>query len=272
MGGFAGEENTMLQVTLPQYEKNPAYFVVVEPTPKRIRGMFNGEFVVDTTNAVILHEKNHVPVYYFPIEDVRADIISPTDHSTNCPYKGDASYWSLQVGDRMAENVVWSYKEPLEECPELNGYMAFYWNKIDAWFEEDEEVYVHARDPYKRIDILQSSRHVEIVIDGVTVADTHRPTILLEGTLPTRYYIPRLDLRNEALVPTSTRTQCPYKGEAGYFSVQSPDREVKDVAWYYQNPTIESSKIAGLVSFFNERVEVYVDGELQERPKSKWSE
>ncbi len=262
----------MLQVTLPQYTHNPDYFVVVEPTPKRIRGMFNGEFVVDSENARILHEKNHVPVYYFPREDVRADVLSPTDHGTHCPYKGDAVYWSMQVGDRVAENSVWSYPAPLEECPEISGLMGFYWNRMDAWFEEEEEVYVHARDPHKRIDILPSARHVEVVVDGVTVADTRRPAMLLEGTLPTRYYIPRLDLNNAVLKPSDTRTRCPYKGEAGYFSVQTPEREVKDVAWFYHHPTIESSKIAGLVSFFNERVDLYVDGQLQGRPKTKWSE
>ena len=117
-----------------------------------------------------------------------------------------------------------------------------------------------------------SARHVEVVVDGVTIADTRRPAMLLEGTLPTRYYIPRLDLNNAVLKPSDTRTRCPYKGEAGYFSVQTPEREVKDVGWFYHHPTTESSKIAGLVSFFNERVDLYVDGQLQGRPKTKWSE
>jgi len=173
---------------------------------------------------MLLHEAGHLPVFYFPMEDVRMDVMEATEHTTHSPLKGDASYWTIRVGDRVAENAAWSYLHPLPEGPEIKGYMAFYWDQMDAWYEEDEQVFAHARDPYKRVDVLPSSRHVRVVLGGVTIADTHRPCLLIETGLPTRYYIPEQDVRMEMLEPTETTTHCPYKGQASYWSARIDDR------------------------------------------------
>jgi uncharacterized protein (DUF427 family) len=142
---------------------------------------------------------------------------------------------------------------------------------MDAWFEEDEQVYVHARDPYTRIDILRSSRHVRVVVEGVTVADTRKPRLLFETGLPVPYYIPKPDVRLDLLETTDTTTACPYKGTANYYSVAIDGNRYDDIAWWYKHPVQESAQIAGYIAFCNERVDIYVDGELQGRTKTVFS-
>ncbi len=250
---------------------DPSQQIRVEPWPRRVRAVLGNVAVADSTRVLLLLEKEHLPVYYFPPEDVRTDLLEPTDKHTHCPYKGDASYWSVTVGDRQAANAVWSYPDPLPERTDIKGYMAFYWNRVDSWWEEDDEVFVHPRDPYHRVDVLNSSRHVRIEIAGQTVADTQRPRLLFETNLPTRYYIPKADVRMDLLQPTDTVTSCPYKGQARYWSFQSGDKSLEDAAWSYPFPIPECPKIENLVAFFNERVDLYVDGELQPRPTTPWS-
>jgi uncharacterized protein (DUF427 family) len=142
---------------------------------------------------------------------------------------------------------------------------------MDHWFEEDEEVFVHARDPYTRIDILPSSRRVRVEIDGVTVADTTHASFLYETGLPTRYYLPKTDVRMDLLTPTDTVTMCPYKGDARYWSVTVDGQTHENVVWGYDAPLPESQKVVGLVSFYNEKVDVYVDEEPEIQPKTKFS-
>jgi uncharacterized protein (DUF427 family) len=234
--------------------------------------MFNGQVIADSKRMRLLYETGHLPVYYFPQEDVRMEYLTKTDYHTHCPLKGDASYWTVKVGGRMAENAAWDYPQPLSDAADLKDYIAFDWGQMDAWFEEDEEIYVHARDPYKRVDALRSSRHVKVVVAGETVAESHRPLLLFETGLPTRYYIPKIDLRMDLLVTSDTRTRCPYKGVANYFSVKSGDTLVTDIAWYYPYPVPECPRIENLVCFYNERVDaLYLDGELQPKPQTKWS-
>jgi uncharacterized protein (DUF427 family) len=246
--------------------------VAVLPTRRRLRNVFNGRTIVDTTSALILFEHDHLPVYYVPVADLDAGALVPSDKASHCPRKGDASYWSIVVGDRTAPDAVWGYEtNPVEGAPDLSGYRAFYWNAVDHWYEEDEEVFVHARDPFKRIDALRSSRHVRVEIDGVVLADTHRPTLLFETGIDTRYYIPRADLELELLRPSARESACPYKGTAGYYSAIVGDRVVEDIAWTYTHPIAEIPKIEQLVAFFDEHVDTYVDGELQPRPASAWS-
>jgi uncharacterized protein (DUF427 family) len=243
----------------------------VEACPRRVRAMLGNVAVADSTRVLLLLEKGHLPVYYFPPDDVRTDLLEATDKHTRCPYKGEASYWTVKVGDRQSANSVWSYLDPLPERSDIKGYMAFYWDRMDSWWEEDDEVLVHARDPYHRVDVLNSSRHVRVEIHGQTVADSRRPRLLFETSVPTRYYIPKADVRMDLLAPTETKTSCPYKGQARYWSFQAGDKTVKDVAWSYPVPIPECPKIENLVAFFNERVDLYVDDELQPRPKTPWS-
>jgi uncharacterized protein (DUF427 family) len=245
--------------------------VQVEPTPRRVRVTFNGETIADSRRAVLLRETGHLPVYYFPPEDVRQDVLTPTELHTRCPYKGEASYWSIRVGDRVAEDAMWGYLEPLEGREDIRGYRAFYWNRVDAWYEEDEQIFVHPRDPYHRVDVVQSSRHVRVEINGQTVADSRRPKLLFETSLPTRYYLPVEDVRMDLLEATDTSTACPYKGTASYWRMKG-DPSGKDVAWSYQDPIPECPRIRGLIAFFNERVDsIQVDDEVQEKPKTPWS-
>jgi uncharacterized protein (DUF427 family) len=142
---------------------------------------------------------------------------------------------------------------------------------MDAWFEEDEEVFVHPRDPHKRVDILASSRHVRVEIDGVTLAESSSPRMLFETSLPVRYYLPKPDVRLDLLVPSDTVTRCPYKGTTVHYSANVDGTLRPDVAWCYQAPVAESLKIAGLIAFYNERVDLYVDGERLERPETPFS-
>jgi uncharacterized protein (DUF427 family) len=242
-----------------------------EDAPRRMRAIFAGETVVDSRHPKLLHEHGHLPIYYFPEDEVRMDLLEPSDHSTRCPWKGEASYWSIRVGDRVAENAVWSYPDPVEDAPPLADYYAFYWNKLDRWLEEDEDALVHARDPYHRVDILRSSRHVRVRVNGEVVAETERPLALFETGLPTRWYIPREDVRMELLEDSDNQTGCAYKGFASYWSVRAGDGVEEDVVWCYPDPTRDAERIKGYLAFFNERVDIEVDGELQERPQTQWS-
>jgi uncharacterized protein (DUF427 family) len=245
--------------------------VRVEPRYQRVRAVFGGEAIADSRRTLILFERGHLPVYYFPIEDVREDLLEPTDKHTTCPRKGEASYASVRVGERVAKNAMWRYPEPIEACPDISRHAAFYWDRMDSWWEEDDEVFKHARDPYHRVDVLRTSRHVRVEIDGVLVAESRRPLLLLETSLPPRWYLPRADVRIDLLRPTDTSTTCPYKGNASYFSVQAGEREHRDIAWSYPTPIPECPKIEQAICFFNERTDITVDGELQERPETPWS-
>ena len=245
--------------------------VHVEASPRRVRVKFNGEFIADSKRAVLLRETGHLPVYYFPPEDVRQDLLEPTDLHTRCPYKGEASYWTLRVGDAVAENVMWAYLDPLEERADIRGYRALYWGKMDAWYEEDEQIFAHPRDPYHRVDVVDSSRHITVEIGGQTVAESRRPRLLFETGLPTRYYLPVEDVRMDLLEATETTSVCPYKGQASYWRLAG-DPAGRDVAWSYQNPIAECPRIKGLIAFFNERVDaLQVDDELQPAPRTAWS-
>jgi uncharacterized protein (DUF427 family) len=244
-----------------------------EGSRRRVRAVFGGMTIADSNRVMLLHEYGRLPVFYFPMEDVREDMLEATDHHTHSPLKGDASYWTIRGGDRVAENAGWSYLDPLPDGPPVKDYMAFYWNHMDAWYEEDEQVYAHARDPYKRVDILPSSRHVRIVLGGVTVAETRRPRLLLETGLPDRHYIPEEDVRMELLEATEATSRCPYKGKASYWSANAGGRVFKNIVWSYLDVLPATTPIEGLLCFYDERVDaVYVDDELMPKPRTQWSE
>jgi uncharacterized protein (DUF427 family) len=245
--------------------------IYFEDSPRRIRAIFAGETVVDSRHAKLLHEQKRLPIYYFPEDEVRTELLEPSDRSTHCPWKGDASYWSVRVGDRVAENAVWGYPEPIEGAPPLAGYLAFYWDRLDQWLEEDEEAIVHARDPYHRVDILDSSRHVRISVLGEVVAETRRPKVIYETGLPPRWYIPREDIRADVLAESDKQTGCAYKGYASYWSVRVNGEVETDLVWSYPEPRADAERIKGYLAFFNERIDLEVDGEPQERPVTQWS-
>ncbi|GAA3148632.1 MULTISPECIES: DUF427 domain-containing protein [Nonomuraea] len=239
--------------------------VRVERTAKRVRTYLGGRVVADTTSALLVWEVPYYPAYYFPLADVDESALKPTGATKHSPSRGDAVVYTVTSGTKEAADAALAYPDsPLEE---IRGHVRFEWDAMDAWFEEDEEVFVHPRDPYTRVDILSSSRHVRIEVDGVTVADSHSPRLLFETGLPTRYYLPKTDVRLDLLEPTGTVTHCPYKGTAEYWSVNGKE----DLAWSYRTPLPESEKVAGLVAFYDEKLDVYVDGVLQDRPKTKFA-
>jgi uncharacterized protein (DUF427 family) len=250
-----------------QYPFEPGYVVFTMPTAKRLRVQVGEVTVADTTDALLLWETEHLPVYYFPLRDIRMDLMRPSDHTSRCPYKGTARYHSLAAAGRVLENFMWSYPEPIAPCPPIGGYASFYWDKADRWLEEDEEVFVHARDPYRRIDCLPSSRPVEIVLDGRTVARSTKAVFLYETGLPTRYYLPKEDVLADVLAESNHHTRCPYKGRASYFHVDLDGKRHENLIWFYPETMREVAPIKGKLAFYNERVErIIVGGKEVQRP------
>jgi uncharacterized protein (DUF427 family) len=241
----------------------------IESGAKRVRGYLGGEAVVDTTRPVLVWEIPYYPTYYFPAADVRTELLEPDGGVAHSPSRGDGRTFTLRAGGKVAAGGALRYEDsPIEELRDL---VRFDWDAMDAWFEEDEEVFTHPRDPYTRVDILPSSRHVRIEVDGVTVAESASPRLLFETGLPVRYYVPKTHVRMDLLAHTDNASHCPYKGQAEWWSVRVGDIVHEDLAWSYRAPLPESQKIAGLVAFYNEKVDIYVDGVLQERPHTKFS-
>jgi uncharacterized protein (DUF427 family) len=243
--------------------------VRVEHGQKRVRAYLGGELVVDTAAPLLVWEKPYYPTYYFRLADVRLELFEPDGGLAHSPSRGDGRTFTVRAGGKEAAAAAVRYEtSPFEE---LRDAIRLEWNAMDAWFEEDEEVFTHPRDPYTRVDILPSSRSVRVEVEGVTIAESSKPTLLFETGLPVRYYLPKTHVHLELLTPTDTRTHCPYKGEAEYWSVRAGDRVHPDLAWSYRAPLPESVRIAGLIGFYNEKVDLYVDGVLQERPRTKFS-
>jgi uncharacterized protein (DUF427 family) len=239
---------------------------LVAAAPRRVRGIVGGEVVFDTTRALYVWEWPHYPQYYIPRADIRADALTPEGDPAPTR-QGDAQSQRLHAGaiERAAAGRL-IVASPL---PGLESTVRFEWAAVDQWFEEDEEIFVHPRSPYTRVDALRSTRVVRIERDGVVLARSRAPVMVFETGLPTRYYIDQRDIRFEHLVPSDTRTECPYKGRvSGYWSARIGERIHRDLAWMYAFPTRQLLPIAGLVAFLNERVDVFIDDELQPPPKT----
>jgi len=251
----------------------PGRALYLEPTPKRIRVEVGGEVVADSRRAMLLHESGQQPIYYFHPDDVRSEYLEPSDRHTHCPKKGDASYYTIRAGDEVVEAGAWYYPDPLPGAPPLlKDLIAFYFNRMGRWMEEDEEIAVHPRDPYHRVDVLSTDRQIRISLGRERLAETTRALALFESNLPTRWYIPREDVLAE-FEPSDTVTHCPYKGAASYYSVKlsEGDGVGVDLVWYYEEPLPEVGRVAGLLCFFNEKVDIELDAEPQQRPASPWS-
>lgn len=240
----------------------------IEPCPKRVRCYLAGQLVADTIHPVLVWEGPHYPVYYLPAADIRAELV-PSGQTRHSPSRGEAQILDVKVPTATA--VAAALRYPGSPRAELRDLVRLDWDSMSEWLEEDEPVYTHPRDPYKRVDILASTRHVRVELDGVTVADSRQPRILFETGLPPRYYLPLTDLRMGLLRPSDAASHCPYKGTASYWSVDTGQAEHRDIAWRYRFPLPESQKIAGLACFYNERVDIYLDGERQERPRTHFS-
>lgn len=243
----------------------------LEPSPRRIRGIAGAQAVIDSRAARMLHEHGRLPIYLFPREEVRTDLLEPSETRTSSENKGEARWWHLRLGGGLVEDAAWEWHDPPSGAPPLAGLLGFKWDALERWFEEDEEAVVHARDPYHRVDVLDTSRRIRISLDGRLLAETHGGKVIFETGLPPRWYVPPDDVHAELLIPSETRTGCAYKGFASYWSVRAGDRVEEDLAWCYREPRREVALIEGMVAFFNERVDVELDGELQERPLTPWS-
>ncbi|HEX6524756.1 MAG TPA: DUF427 domain-containing protein [Streptosporangiaceae bacterium] len=239
--------------------------VRIEPGVKRVRAYMAGQLVADTLHPFLVWEVPYYPAYYLPVADVTAKLV-PTGRTEHSPSRGDADLYDVQVDGAAAHAAARRYPDsPFERLRDL---VRFDWSAMDEWLEEDEPVYTHPRDPYTRVDILASSRRVRVEVDGVTVADSVRPHILFETGLPPRYYLPLSDIRMDLLRPSSTQTHCPYKGTASYWSLDTGREVHPDIVWIYRTPLPESQKVAGLACFYNEKVDIYLDGELTEHPRT----
>ncbi len=217
----------------------PKHRLLMNPFPRRVRAELGGETVLDSQRGQLLHESHLLPVLYVPREDVRAEL-TPSEKVTHCPFKGDASHFHIGA----TQDVAWQYEAPLEAARWLDGLVAFYIDALDAWYDEDEPIRGHFRDPYHRVDVRRSSRTARAEVDGKVVAESTGALLLSETSLPNRWYFDRPDVRAE-LEPSDMTAHCPYKGDATYFHVDG----VENAAWSYPDPYDGVRAIAGHVSF-----------------------
>jgi uncharacterized protein (DUF427 family) len=238
----------------------------IEPVPRRIRAMLDGKTVLDTTKALYLWEWEFYPQYYIPLADVNQGVLVDEDHEAKLR-RGTTKAYGLRSGEVVKRGAARLYTE--SDIDAIVGHLRFEWNELDSWFEEDEEVFVHPRSPYVRVDALRSTSDVRIELNGLVLAHSTSPVLVFETGLPTRYYVSKSSLNFEHLIGSKTVTSCPYKGNTSeYWSVRSGETVHKDLAWSYGFPTRQLLPIAGLVAFYNEAVDIYLDNELLERPST----
>lgn len=241
----------------------------VEPVPRRIRATLGGAVVLDTVRALYVWEWAPYPQFYVPVADVAPGVLVD-EGEVERRRRGTARLHGLRVGDLHRPGSVRVYGE--DALPGLPGTARFDWEALDAWYEEDERVYVHPRSPYARVDALRSTRSVRIALEGVVLAESSSPVMVFETGLPPRHYLNRTEVDLARLIPSATETSCPYKGTtAGYWSVRIGDTLHDDLAWSYAFPTPALASVAGLIAFFDERVDVFLDDELQLRPTTPFS-
>ena len=241
----------------------------VEPVPRRVRATVAGQVVLDTTKALYVWEWPNYPQYYIPLGDVNRDLLVDEQHAQHV-HRGNTQLYALTVDDHTVTSAVRVYVDSVIEG--LAGTARFEWNALDSWFEEDEEVFVHPRSPYTRVDALRSTRRVRVELDGVVLAESSSPVMVFETGLPTRYYLNQTEVDFTHLQKTDTVTACPYKGQtSNYWSVQLGETIHPDLAWSYDFPTRQLLPITGLISFYNEKVDVFLDGEHLPRPVTHFS-
>ena len=239
----------------------------VEPVPRRLRATLGGETVFDTTRALYFWEFPPYPQFYIPLADVREGVLVEERPAHPSPF-GMVAVHGLRAGGLERPHGARVFTE--SEIPGIAETVRFEWSALDAWFEEDEEVFVHPRNPYVRVDALRSLRAVRVELDGTALAQAPSCVMVFETGLPTRYYVDRSTIDFGALIPSDTVTRCPYKGTtSGYWSGPAGEAPTRDIAWAYDFPTRELGPIAGLVAFYNEKVDLFLDGKRLERPQTR---
>ncbi len=233
--------------------------VYAEPLRRRVRAFVAGRTVLDSTRAQLVWEHRRYPYYYLPPQDVADGLLHPSGSTLDGGSLGPVRLFDLIVDDQRRPGAAWSHPELTPA--HLRDHLRFDWQALDAWFDEETEVFVHPRDPYVRIDVLDTARQVEVRIGGRPIASSVNARLLHESGLPPRLYLPRGDLDPAVLVPSGTVTECPYKGWARHWHARVDEVLVPDVAWCYEAPLPEVGAVGGRVSFYPERVELLVDGE-----------
>ncbi len=255
---------------MPEYPQSLVPVGHVEPAPRRVRAFLGGRTVLDTERARYVWEWPHYPQYYVPRDDVDASLLVD-ERAAEESSRGTARRHGLQVGEVSRPGAALVYGADAPEA--LRDTVRFDWSALDAWFEEDEEVFVHPRNPYARADALRSTRSVRVELDGVVLAESSSPVLVFETGLPPRSYLPRTAVDFTHLAPSPTRTECPYKGRtSAYWSAETGRAVHPDIAWSYDFPTRELSPIAGLLAFYDEKVDVVVDGRRRPRPRTPLSD
>jgi len=241
----------------------------VEPVPRRIRATLGSAVVIDSRSALYVWEWPVYPQYYIPFDDIDPEVLIDEEHEEHLR-RGTARQLGVRAGSEERRGVAHHYIA--SDIEGITGKVRFDWSAMDSWFEEEEQVFVHPRDPYSRVDALRSDRSVRIELEGAILAESSRTVMVFETGLPTRYYFDRLDVHFDQLRPSETVTSCPYKGTtSAYWSAAVGESTVPDIAWAYDFPTRQLSPIAGLVAFYNEKVDVTVDGTHLERPDTHFS-
>jgi uncharacterized protein (DUF427 family) len=259
-----GERMAALAGTTP-------WWPLVEPTPRWIRVRLDGDLIADSRRA-LLHVQygpgqlpgSFLPTYFLPVDDVRPGVLTDREDDAS-----GVTWWTVQGSHRRVERAAWMHRSPAEPLSALAGMVTFSWAHL-TWFEEDEALMAHARDPHKRVDVAPSSRQVRVELDGQLLAESTSPLLLFETTLPVRYYLSPEDVRVD-LLPSETVSICPYKGVARWWSARVGGQVLQDLVWSYPTPIAENPRIAGRMSFLNERVDLVVDGERLSRPVTPWS-
>ena len=244
-----------------------------EPSERWVRATAGGVTVVDSRHPLLVWEPRlPVPQYAFPREEVRTDLLRPARNPLTGRHTGSTVFYDLEAGGEVRPDAAWTFP-----ADDLAGHIAFEWfprtgTGLDRWYEEEEEIFVHPRDPHTRVDAVPSSRHVRVEIEGTVVADTWSPVLLFETSLPTRYYLPRQDVRLDLFEATDHSTRCPYKGTADqYWSWRGGGAVPPDIVWSYPDPLPAVAAIRGRLAFFNEAVDLTVDGERLPRPVTSFS-
>lgn len=238
---------------------------IVEPVPRRIRGVIGGTQVFDTTNAVYVWDSPTYPAYHVPIADLDRSLLVEEGRPRRLRH-GTARTYDLRVGQTVRPGAVRVYDGDADAGVAQTA--RFEWAALDAWYEEDEQVFVHPRNPYTRVDALRSSRPVRVELGGVVLAESTATVMVFETGLPTRYYFERTSVNFGVLEASPTVTECPYKGRTtGYWTAHVGDLTVADVAWSYDFPTRALSPIANLVAFYNEHTDLLIDGKPVPRPE-----
>jgi uncharacterized protein (DUF427 family) len=221
-----------------------------------MRVRFGGGWIADSENVVLLHEPGRYPVAYFPLDDVTDGVLAPTEHTSRHRDFGPTAWYTVSAGAASRERAAYRHTELPDHAGELGDRVVFAWRAMEAFYEEEERIVGHAADPYHRIDIRQSSRHLTVRHDGRVIADTERPLALYESGFAPRWYAPRADIDESALTPVEVQTFCPYKGICSYFDIGDASR----AAWSYEDAWTDVARVAGLVSFEADKVEIYLDG------------